>query len=189
MKYQQSCVLVALTSMVLSLAACQGDDDSTTVVKPAAVASKPLPTADQPDAASPGKPTAPISITYEVMGNAIVGQPVLINLVISSPKGPVSVQYNILDGSALVFQSGQVERLEIADPSSGSAQQLSVIPQREGRLFVNVSVEIQAPVGLNIRSMAIPIKVGKAPEKATTNGELVEGPDGERVISLPAQAQ
>ena len=35
--------------------------------------------------------------------------------------------------------------------------------------------------------MAIPIKVGAAPTQSTPNGEVVEGPDGEAVISLPAQ--
>ena len=33
---------------------------------------------------------------------------------------------------------------------------------------------------------AIPIKVGSAPEKTTVNGELLEGTDGETVISMPA---
>ena len=81
----------------------------------------------------------------------------------------------------------RLERLEIADPSSGAVQQLSVVPQREGRLYVNVSAEVMTPSGSMIRSMAIPIKVGAAPVQATPNGEVVEGVDGETVISLPAQ--
>ena len=87
----------------------------------------------------------------------------------------------------MMFQTGQVQRLEIADPSAGSVQQLSVIPQREGRIYVNVSAELQTADGLSIRSMAIPIKVGRAPVEATINGELVDGPGGESVISMPAQ--
>jgi len=184
MKYRQSIVIPALASMLLGLTACQNDDTSAQVAKPATSAK---PSAGEIITASPGKPTAPISISYEVLGNAIVGQPVLINVVVSSAKGPLTVQYSIVDGSALVFQSGQVQRLEIADPSSGSVQQLSVIPQREGRMYVNVSAEIQAPVGLTIRSMAIPIKVGRALKETSSNGKPVEGPDGETVISLPAQ--
>lgn len=133
-----------------------------------------------------GKPTAPIDISYEIVGNAVVGLPVLINVVVTSPKGPVNVQYSIMDSSALMFQSGQVERLEIVDPTSGSVQQVSVVPQREGRVYVNVSAEIQAEDGLTIRSMAIPIKVGSAPPAEAVNGERVEGPDGEIVISMPA---
>ena len=38
-----------------------------------------------------------------------------------------------------------------------------------------------------IKTMAIPIQVGSVPEKPEINGELVEGPDGETVISMPAK--
>jgi len=38
-----------------------------------------------------------------------------------------------------------------------------------------------------IKSMAIPIQVGSAPSQPQINGELIEGPDGETVISMPAQ--
>ena len=64
---------------------------------------------------------------------------------------------------------------------------MTVIPQREGRLYVNVSAEVQTPGGMMIKSMAIPIQVGNAPKKPQINGELVEGPDGETVISMPAK--
>lgn len=180
-------VFAAIAFSVIGLAACSGGNEPTTADKPAADSANPTPALTDSSKPSPGKPTAPIDISYQVIGSAIVGSPVSINVFVTSARGPVTVRYGITDGSALMFQSGQVERLEIADPSSGSAQQLSVIPQREGRLYVNVSAEIETPDGLNIRSMAIPIKVGSAPEKATINGEIVEGPGGETVISMPAQ--
>ena len=135
-----------------------------------------------------GKPTAPISLDYEVIGNAIVGQPTRINVEVKSGQGPVNVHYSITDGSALMFQPGQVERVEILDATSGSMQQVGVVPQREGRVYLNVSAEIETPGGIKIRSMAIPIRVGKAPEAATPNGEVMEAPDGETVISMPAEA-
>jgi len=180
---------VAILLASIGLVACQGGSDSTGAAQqePAAASGKPaLPVAGN-DSASPGKPTAPISMSYEIVGNPIVGQPVLINVEVRSAAGPVNVRYSITDASALMFQVGQVERLEIADPSAGSVQQLSVIPQREGRLYVNVAAEVQTPNGAMIRSMAIPIKTGSAPEKPTINGELKEGPDGEIVISMPAE--
>lgn len=153
-------------------------------VTPEPVADKPMPNLD---GASPGKPQAPISMSYEIVGNPIVGHPVLVNVSVSSAEGPVNVLYSITDRSALLFQDGQVERLEIADPSSGAVQQLSVVPQREGRLYVNVSAEVQTPRGAMIRSMAIPIKVGAAPAEAKSPDNVVEGPDGEAVISMPAK--
>ena len=190
MNQKQLYSLTAFT-LLLSLGACnEGSDNSASVEStPAAVTSKPAATASSP--ASPGKPSAPISMKYEILGNPVVGQPVAINVEVRSTSGshPVSVQYSINDSSALVFQAGQVERLHLTAGAekSPSRQQLAVIPQREGRLYVNVSAEIQTADGVMIKSMAIPIQVGSAPAKPEINGELVEGPDGETVISMPAK--
>jgi hypothetical protein len=162
----------ALLTLV-SLAACQSDAPPETPV-------------DSP-AASAGKPVAPVSLEYQVVGNAIVGQPTQVNIEVKSGQGPVNVHYSIADGSALMFQTDQVERVEILDPSAGSMQQVAVVPQREGRVYLNVSAEVETPGGVKIRSMAIPIRVGKAPQSATPNGDIQEGPDGETVISMPAE--
>lgn len=148
---------------------------------------KVLPDVPAAATASPGKPSAPVDISYEVMGNPVVGVPVAVNVVITSQHKPLSVRYSIDDKSALAFQSGQVEKLDVPDASAGSQQQLNVIPQREGRVYINVSAEVPSDLGTMIRSVAIPIKVGSAPKKTTINGELKEGPDGEKVISMPAQ--
>ena len=172
----------------MSLAACGGgrEDAAPNQSAPTVAEGKTVPDAGA-GKASPGKPMAPISMSYEVVGNPIIGAPVLINVTVNSSQGPVKVLYSIPDASALSFQQGQVERLELTDPTVGGSQQLSVIPQREGRLFVNVSAEVQTPNGPMIRSMAIPLKVGAAPADASSNGELKKGPDGETVISMPAQ--
>jgi hypothetical protein len=189
MDHERRLSLLPLLALVLGLGACQGGTETTEPATPAAdtvAAAKPVIAA--PDqAASPGKPTAPIQMSYEIVGNPIVGLPALINVHVSSSQGPVTVLYSINDTSALAFQQGQVERLEIVDPAAGSTQQLTVIPQREGRLYVTVSAEVQTPGGAMIRSMAIPIKVGVAPDGEKPQGEVREGPDGETVISLPAR--
>ena len=196
-KQKQFFSFAALT-LVLGLGACNEDSKTATSVTAekvestpvTATTSKPAVVASVASSASPGKPSAPISMKYEILGNPVVGQPVAINVEVRSTSGnhPVTVQYSINDSSALVFQAGQVERLQMtADAEkTASQQQLAVIPQREGRLYVNVSAEIQTPDGSMIKSMAIPIQVGNAPAKPEINGELVEGPDGETVISMPA---
>ena len=166
---------------MLAVAACSGESVST---------AKSTPDVGGSAATSPGKPTAPISISYEVLGKAIVGLPVAINVRVratSQDLGPVSVRYSINDTSALLFQEGQIELLEYRDVSELDVQQVAVVPQREGRLYINVSAEVQTPGGLMIKSMAIPIQVGSTPSLPQTTGELVEGPDGETVISLPAE--
>ncbi len=197
MNQKQFYSFVALT-VLLSLGACneESKEPASTESAPVVTASKPaaaaIATATGTGSTSQGKPSVPISMQYEILGNPIVGQPVAINVQVRSTSGnqPVTVQYSINDSSALVFQAGQVESLQFtanAEKKADSQQQLAVIPQREGRLYVNVSAEIQTPDGSMIKSMAIPIQVGSAPEKPEINGELVEGPDGETVISKPAK--
>jgi hypothetical protein len=125
-----------------------------------------------------------------VLGKAIVGLPVSINVTVRGTRddlGPVSVSYSINDRSALRFQEGQVERLEIPNLRDAGIEQLAVVPQREGRLYVNVSVEVETAGGSMIKSMAIPIQVGSAPEPTRNDGEVKEGPNGELVQSMPAQ--
>ncbi len=194
MKQMNQRVLIPGVAMILAsigISACQDEQASEANKQDNAESaiSKPVPTTGESVTTSPGKPSAPISMRYEILGNAVVGSPVAINVQISATgdQGPVEVHYSISDYSAMVFQQGQVERLQISGKVSENMQQLAVVPQREGRLYVNVSAEVQTPGGAMIKSMAIPIQVGNAPEKPQVNGELVEGPDGETVISMPAK--
>jgi hypothetical protein len=192
MKRIDNKAVLAMLLAAIGFTACQESSEKTAQdVSPSApVAGKPTPNPDI-SSESTGKPSAPISMKYEILGNPVVGQPVAINVEVRSTSGnhPVTVQYSINDSSALVFQAGQVERLQVTANAekTASQQQLAVIPQREGRLYVNVSAEIQTPDGTMIKSMAIPIQVGSARAKPEINGELVEGPDGETVISMPAK--
>lgn len=178
---------IALTVIAaIAIAACGAEPANTG----STTASKATGKFAEGNATSPGKPSAPITIDYEVLGNAIVGLPVSINVQVRGTRddlGLVSVSYSINDRSALRFQEGQVERYDILDVREARREQLAVVPQREGRLYVNVSVEVETPGGTMIKSMAIPIQVGNAPESSRTDGELKQGPDGELVQSMPAR--
>jgi hypothetical protein len=178
--------ILFIAAAAVFIAAC-GNESSNTASIPANKAAAKF--AEQ-GSTSPGKPSAPIAIDYEVIGKAIVGLPVSINVQVRGTRedlGPVSVSYSINDRSALRFQEGQVERYDILDLRDARREQLAVVPQREGRLYVNVSVEVETAGGAMIRSMAIPIQVGNAPEPTRNDGEVKEGPDGELVQSMPAQ--
>lgn len=178
-------MLLLTVIAALSIAGC-GDESGSSG---SASTGKPATNVGNGGSTSPGKPSLPISIDYEVLGKAIVGLPVAINVTVRATQdtGPISVQYSIHDASAMRFQEGQVERRQYRSRSELDMQQVAVVPQREGRLYVNVSVEVQTPGGSMIKSMAIPIQVGNAPVQPQINGELKEGPDGETVISMPAQ--
>ena len=191
MKHDKSIFPAVVLLMTAGIAACNDHAREEVVARPAteAQADKPVPALEDTGTTSPGKPSAPISMDYEVMGNPVVGAPVAINIRISANEeyGPLEVRYSIADASALEFQPGQVRNMRLGHTEMRNRQQLAVIPRREGRSFVNVSAEVQTPGGLMIKSIAIPIQVGSAPDKPSLPGELVEGPDGETVISMPAK--
>lgn len=191
--------LLILSASSLALTACNKEDVDGNAEQAQAITAAGKPTPKVTDSAgtgvtSPGKPSAPIAMEYEVLGNPVVGQPVAINVRLRTTQrdAPVTLHYSITDNSALVFQQGQVERLEMRTISATNNQQLTVVPQREGRLYVNVSAEVQTATGSMIKSMSVPIQVGKAvggnPELSPQlNGEIKDGLDGEDVISMPAQ--
>ncbi len=180
---------VILVLAMSGIAGCSDGGSSGAVSKDSASdpVGKPGPGTGAFSNASPGKPGAAVEISYEVVGTAFVGVPVAVNLKFAAAGGPLDVKFSINDTSAVLFQDGQVEQLQIVDPGDGSVHQITVVPQREGRVYVNVSVEVPADFGTMIRSIAIPINVGSAVKEITINGELQQGPNNETVISMPAQ--
>ena len=181
----------------LGLAACQsGSDevagvgsDSSSAKTATAVHSKPAAPADAARR-SPGKPSAPINIDYEIMGTPVIGVPLSINVTVTSTLGqPITVNYRINDTTSLMFTGAQSERVSLVPvgDETFSAEQVTVIPQREGRLFLNVSAEIETELGMMAKVMAIPIQVGSFRSTPRVNGELITGDDGEALRSMPAK--
>lgn len=143
------------------------------------------------ETSSQGKPTAPIDIEYTVIGSAFVGQPVNIEIDVSSSVRDRSIvlEYRINDPRDLSFAEAQPQRVSlsaIGDAPSAS-RQVTIVPKREGRLYLNVSAEIETEEGSLIKAISIPVQVGAAREERESNGELKEDADGETVVSMPAE--
>ena len=113
------------------------------------------------------RPEGTIDFRYEILGNPVVGQPVAVNLFVTSAV-PVTLDYRIVDTSSMTFPESQALQVAVTPPPAGgeSRQQITVVPQREGRLFLNVSGTVDAEDGAQIRAASIPIQVSAAPEGA-----------------------
>lgn len=139
---------------------------------------------------SPGKPGAPITIAYTVLGTPVVGQPVAIEVRVSTSlsEAPVRVSYFVNDVESMRFPESQARTIELSAPADESyaARQVTVIPLREGRLYLNVTAEVETSAGRMLKTMAVPIAVGQGAADPVLNGELRETADGETVISMPA---
>jgi len=145
---------LALTAAIaVALAACGGNQhadvepERTVDSEPALVVAKPSPAYDGTIA----KPGAPFSMSYQVVGTPIVGSPVTVNLRVISTLGsqPVKVSYRINDASALALHEAQPAQIEVAPAENEEfiLQQVTVVPQREGRLYLNVGTSVETADG------------------------------------------
>lgn len=137
-----------------------------------------------------GKPQGPVTISYRVIGEPVVGQPVTIDIRLMSNMGaaPVQLDVRIPDSTSLEIPEDQLASVSLAAPGDRTpfGRQLTVVPQREGRLFLNVSASMETPDGTLSTVTAIPLQVGEGGRTLQENGTLVETPDGDLIRSLPA---
>ncbi|MEL7185816.1 MAG: hypothetical protein AAFN50_05200 [Pseudomonadota bacterium] len=135
------------------------------------------------------KPLAPYSISYNVIGTPVIGSPVTVQLQMRSAIGPsaMMLEYSNRDASALVLGASQPSRVsvEVPDKDAVVRQQVSVVPQREGRHYLNVRAIVQTPNGDEATTMAIPIQVGEGGRELIEQGRLETTESGETVRVLP----
>jgi hypothetical protein len=176
-------------ALSLALTACGGNDqqavvEADTEADNTVVAAKPTPTYDGTIA----KPGAPFRMSYEVVGTPIVGSPVTVNLRVTSTLGsrPLKVSYRINDPSAMMFHEAQPAVIETAPAENEDyvLQQVTIIPQREGRLYLNVGASVETEEGSMSSMMAIPIQVGSGGRVLEEQGEVQLDENGEAIRVL-----
>ena len=184
---------ILIIALALTLMACGGESAESPAgevqVDAAApeVSFKPGPASDHTV-----KPQGPVQISYRIVGTPIVGQPVAIDLQVQSVLGPqaVTLSYRINDATAMQFPDAQPSSVSIAPSAdaSPSLQQVRVIPLREGRLYLNVSADVEASDGTYSTVTAIPIQVGGAPVRVPQeHGTVTTDEDGEQVRVLEGE--
>jgi hypothetical protein len=137
-----------------------------------------------------GKPQGPVHIDYRIIGTPVVGQPVTVDLQVKSNVGdtPVTLSYGTNDSTAMTFPESQQREVSLAfvEDERPSGQQVTVVPAREGRLFLNVTAHMQTDTGSLQTVTAVPIQVGAAPRQLQRNGEVTTDERGELLREMPA---
>lgn len=187
-----------LIATLLSIAACSADErqaarsDAMPSAEsrnesPAELPAMSIKTGAEPTMTT-AKISAPVAIAYRVIGEPVIGQPLTIDLRISSAFGPqpVRVDYRIVDGSALQLAESQLQyaTVDAVADNAGASEQVTVVPLREGRLYLNVAASIDTDQGEMSTVTAIPIQVGTATRSAEDNGEVQRDASGESVRVL-----
>lgn len=113
---------------------------------------------------------APLSLSYRVAGNAVVGQPVAIEVSVETAlsERPVVLRYRAPEADSLAFPESQAMAMEVlvVEGARRRPQQITVIPNRDGRIFLTVSASIETDTGAVSRSISVPIDVRRAPPGA-----------------------
>jgi hypothetical protein len=136
------------------------------------------------------KPGGPVRISYRIIGTPIVGQPVTVDLKVESNVGdaPITLSYATNDPTAMTFPESQLRSVALAfvEDAREAAQQVTVVPTREGRLFLNVAAQMQTDTGSLQTVTAIPLQVGAAPRQLEQNGVVGTDENGELIREMPA---
>lgn len=131
----------------------------------------------------PATPGSLFRFDYRVIGTPVVGSPVSFDLQIKSALGdePIEVGYQIVDETALAMPEAQPRKLTAA-PLAGEEfvrERVTVIPQREGRMYFNVSAAVQTEEGTTSTVISIPLHVGEVDTGLVEHGELQTDEEGE----------
>ena len=131
---------------------------------------------------------APFAIRYNVIGTPVVGSPVTLDLQIVSAMGsqPVEISYEIPDPSAMMLHEAQPQSLtaEFDAEKKFIGERVTVIPLREGRLYLNVSAGVTTVGGRVSSVMSVPFHVGEVDTGLVEQGEVEFTEDGEAVKVL-----
>ncbi len=189
----QKAQFMALSVVVsLALVACSnGQVDQTAAEDNTALSKEPPQVSFKPEPGYDGtiaKPGAPFTVSYKVIGTPIVGSPVTLDLRVTSTLGPepVTIRYRISDASALMFPEAQPSEVELAPAANDDfiGQRVTIVPQREGRHYLNVAASVETDNGSMSSIMAIPIQVGGGGRELIEHGEAQLDENGEPIRVL-----
>ncbi len=173
---------------LLALSACGAE-----VAEPTddAVASKPATEASKPSSEFDGTVTkigSPFTISYKIIGTPVVGSPISVELRVTSSieMQRAQLSYTIADDSSMVLHEAQPQTVdaEFATNESWLDERVTVVPMREGRIYLNVGASADATDGRITTMMAVPIQVGAGGRELEEQGELGTDEDGEAIRIL-----
>jgi hypothetical protein len=136
-----------------------------------------------------GKRVAPISISYEPVFKAEIGEAIDIEITCEtlSDVNDLKLKLAPSKGMDMIPETFEAEYGDRPGRFKFSEHVL-VIPGKEGFLYLNVFVSGIFGKSRMVRSGAVPVKVGNDPQKQLkSSGKLKTDPKGRRVISMPAE--
>ncbi len=176
--------IASSTFLAIALCACGGEPPTTTTEAPAVakVTAKPL------HGDSPGKPSAPVSLTYEFLQAPAVGQPLTVRLSVTGGTDVQPLDLGLGTRGALELSKNTPTAMPLKAGSTTTGamtQDIVVTPSDLGRSYLNVQINGTWEGQPFTKAMSIPVQVGEGGPTLLTNGEIID--DGVEVLSsMPA---
>jgi hypothetical protein len=136
-----------------------------------------------------GKKVAPISISYEPVSEAEIGEAIDIEITCETLSDVSDLKLKLAPSKGMDMIPATFE-VEYGDRSGKFkfSEHVGVVPGKEGLLYLNVFVSGIFDNRRMVRSGAVPVKVGNDPQKMLkSSGKLKTDTTGQRVISMPAE--
>ena len=119
-----------------------------------------------------------VGLAYQFASTPEVGKPLRVIIQIASPA---DAQVTVRAGEGLQLQSNSLEMRSAA--GAITEQEMSVMPLAEGRHYLHVLSTARGRTSAS----TVAVQMGKQMPVAKPAGDVRTMPDGERVISVPAQ--
>lgn len=181
--------LISLISFAVAISACQRMNNVASETSAANRKPAPLLSATP---SSIGKPSAPVTLSYQLKNTPVLSEP--LSIVISFKPlivtQSVTLNYTMTTGLTSL-DSATTTTFSTPAPGQELTQTISVLPQQEGLMYVNVFVTLQDASGINqTKALTIPVSLGdKAKQQPThpNKAYLHQDNQGNPIIILPAE--
>jgi len=128
---------------------------------------------------SPGKLSAPVTMKYSLDSKPAIGASLGLELIFATPgNAPVNVEINA--DEVLGAQLFSAQRIQ-----PGEVFQLRLVPQQEGRHYLNVTARLGSGAQSLARVFVIPVQVGTGTVVSSARKASMTR-DGERLIRMQA---
>lgn len=143
---------------------------------------------DKTTTASPGKPSAPIELSYVLRGEPAAGVPLTVELAVTSRVAADSLRMEIGtadDDLALVSITG-AELVAALDAGAQQQRRVVVLPREEGQYYLNVVATLLRDGESQARAFSVPLRIGEGGFATRPRAEVKMSDSGRPLISLPA---
>ena len=174
-RFKGPCITLVVSLIFLWLIACS--DKSAKVISS--------------EVSQSGKPTAPISISYTVPEKTTVGENVTVIVEFRTLSDAEGLRIEFTAGEGLKLTSGRYKvDYGIRPGNSTFSETVTVVPQTEGILYLNVFVTGIFGGNTMVRTGAVPVNVGATTHKMLKKpGNVTTDSKGQKIIILPAEEE